>query len=102
MQRIDAKVDVSHPAVVDLVGTAEVPLEHQLAAAGDHDGMHVGARSREAIGHPAQRIAVDELVLVAGGDGPAVVSRDRNSAAVGRVRVHRKRGEWCQRSSPEK
>jgi hypothetical protein len=64
--------------------------------------MHVGARSREAIGHPAQRIAVDELVLVAGDDGPAVVSRDRNSAAVGQVRVHRKRGEWCQPSSPEK
>ena len=49
-----------------------------------------------------QRIAVDELVLVAGGNGPAVVSRDRNSAAVEQVRVHRKRGEWCQPSSPEK
>jgi hypothetical protein len=49
----------------------------------------------------AQRTAVDELILIDGGDGPAV-SRDRNTAAVGRVREHRQRGERCQRSSAEK
>ncbi len=106
MQCIGVKGDVFDPAAVkttgNLVGTPEVPLEHQLAAAGDQDGMHVGARSREPIGHPAQRVAVDELIVIDGGDGPAVVSRDRKTAAVGRVRVHRQRGERCQRSSTEK
>ena len=107
MQRIGIKGDVFHPAAVDaagnLVGTPEVPLEHQLATACDQHGVHVGsARSREPISHPAQRSAVDELILIDGGDGPAVVSRDRNTAAVGRVRVHRQRGERCQRSSTEK
>ena len=102
MQCIGVKGDAFHPAAVDLVGTPEVPLEHQLATACDQDGVHIGARSHEPISHPAQRIAVDELVLIDGGDGPAVVSRDRNTAAVGRVRVHRQRGERCQRSSTEK
>jgi hypothetical protein len=58
--------------------------------------------SREPISHPAQRIAVDELVLIDGGDGPAVVSRDRNTAAIGLVPVHTRRGEWRQRGAPEK
>jgi hypothetical protein len=30
----------------------------------------------EPISHPAQRSAVDELILIDGGDGPAVVSRN--------------------------
>jgi hypothetical protein len=36
------------------------------------------------------------------GEGPAVVSRDRNTRAVGQVRVNRQRGERYQRSSAEK
>src|SRR6266852_1353381 len=107
MQCISIKGDVSHPAAVkaagNLVGTPEVPLEHQLATACDPHGMYIGiARGGEPISHPAQRSAVDELILIDGGDGPAVVSRDRNTTAVGRVRVHRQRGERCQRSSTEK
>src|SRR5271163_462955 len=91
-----------HPTAIDLVGTLEVPLEHQLATACDQDGVHIGARSREPISHPAQRIAVDELILIDGGDGPAVFSRDWNTAAAGRVGVRRQRRERCQRSSTEK
>src|SRR6267143_346198 len=84
MQCIGIKGDVSHPAAINLVGTPEVPLEHQLATACDQNGVDVSsARSREPISHPAQRTAVDELILIDGGDGPAVVSRDRNTAAVG-------------------
>jgi hypothetical protein len=80
----------------------KVPLEYQLATACDQNGVHVGcARSREPISHPAQRIAVNELLLI-DGDGPAVVSRNRNTRAVGRVRVNRQRGERYQRSSAEK
>ena len=107
MQCIGIKGDVFHPAAVNaagyLVGTPEVPLEHQLAVTADQHGMYVGiARGREPINHPAQRRAVDKLIRVDGGDGPAVVSRDRDTAAISRVRVHRQRGERCQRSSPEK
>jgi hypothetical protein len=90
-------------AAVDLVGTPEVPLERQLAAACDQHGMDIGiARGSEPIRDPAQRATVDEFILIDGGDGPAVVSRERNTAAVGRVRVHGQRGERCQRSSTEK
>src|SRR5712671_3520241 len=65
--------------------------------------MYIGiARGGEPISHPAQRTAVDELILIDGGDGPAVVSRNRNTAAIGRVRVHRQRGERPQRCSAEK
>jgi hypothetical protein len=39
--------DAFHPATVDLVGTLEVPFEHQLAAAGNQNGVHVRARSLE-------------------------------------------------------
>jgi hypothetical protein len=63
---------------------------------------HVGSACHEPFGHPAQRSAVDELVLIDGGDGPAVVARGRNAAAVGQIRDHRQRGERCQRSSTEK
>src|SRR4029077_9810021 len=105
MQCIGIKGDVFHPTAVNaagnLVGTPEVPLEHQLATTSDQHGMYVGiARGGEPISHPAQRSAIDELILR--GDEPAVVSRDRNTAAVGRVRVYRQRGERCQRSSAEK
>ena len=96
-----SKVTFSNSPAVNLVGTAEVPLEHQLAYACDQDGMHV-ARSRELIGHPARPTAIGELVFIDGGHGPAVVTRDRNTTAAGRVRVHRQRGERCQRRSPEK
>src|SRR5713226_3178177 len=94
MQCISIKGDVFHPTAVNaagnLVGTPEVPLEDQLTTAYDQNGMYIGiARGGEPISHPAQRAAVDELILIDGGDGPAVVSRDRNTAAVGRVRVHR-------------
>jgi hypothetical protein len=64
--------------------------------------VHIGARSDEPIGHPAQRIAIDELVVIDGGDGPAVVSRDRNTAVAGRVGVRRQRSERHQRSSAKK
>ena len=107
MQRIGIEGDVFHPAAVNaagnLVGTPEVPLEHQSATTRDQHGMDVGiAGGGEPIGHPAQRSAIDQLVLIDGGDRPAVVSRDRNTAAVGRIRVHRQRGERRQRSSTEK
>src|SRR5712691_5392590 len=103
MQCISIKGDVFHPTAVHaagkLVGTPEVPLEDQLTTAYDQNGMYIGiARGGEPISHPAQRAAVDELILINGGDGPAVVSRDRNTAAVERVR---QRGERCQRSSTE-
>src|SRR3982074_1631291 len=102
MQRISIKGDVSYPTAVNLIGTPEVPLEHQLATTGDQYGMYIGiARGGEPISHPAQRTAVDELILIDGGDGPAIVSRDPNTTAVGQVRVHRQRGERCQRSSTE-
>jgi hypothetical protein len=102
VQCIGVKGDAFDPATIDLVGTLEVPLEHQLAAACDQDGVHIGIRGYEPISHPAQRIAIDELVVIDGGDGPAVLSRDRNTAAVGGIRVYRQRGERGQRSSPEK
>src|SRR5262245_52316500 len=80
MQRIGIKGDVFHPpaenAAGNLVGTPEVPFEHQLATACDQNRVHVGS-AREPISHPAQRVAVDEFVVIDGGDGPAVVSRDR-------------------------
>jgi hypothetical protein len=81
-------------------------LEHQLAMTSDHDRVHIGiARGGEPLSHLAQRNAVDERVVI-GGDGPAVVSRDRNTAAVSRIRdhcrppfcLHRQRGE--QRHQP--
>ena len=62
-----------------------------------HSALH-GLSHRDA----AQRIAVDELVLIDGGDGPTVVSGDRNAAAVGLVPINTRRGERRQRSSPEK
>src|SRR6266404_1936619 len=107
MQCIGIKGDVFHPSAVNaagnLVGTPEVPLEHQLATTGDQRGMYIGiARGGEPISHPAQRTAVDELILIDGGDGPAVVSRDRNTAAVGRVRVHRQRVFFYDPRSTEK
>ena len=68
---------------LDLVGTLEFSLEHQLAAACDQNGVHVGARSREPVGHPAQRLAIDALIIIGGGDGPAVVPCDRNAATAG-------------------
>jgi hypothetical protein len=59
---------------------------------GDQHGMYIGiTRIREPISHPAQRTAVDELILIEGSDGPAVVSRDRNTAAIGQIRMHRQR-----------
>src|SRR6185437_13105142 len=106
MQRIGIEGDVLHATAVDaagyLVGTPEVPLEHQPATAGDQHRMYIGSARGDPIGHPAQRIAVDELVLVDGGDGPAVISCGWNTAAAGRVRVYPQCGEWCQRSPAEK
>src|SRR5262245_5408396 len=105
MQCIGIKSDVFRPAAINapgnLIGTPEVPFEHQLTTACDQNGVHVGS-ARESLGHSAQRVAVDELIIIDGGDGPAVVSRDRETAAVGRIRVHRQRRERRQRSSPEK
>jgi hypothetical protein len=105
VQRIGDEGDIDNPAAVDaagnLVGTPEVPLEHQLAAARDQNRVHVSG-AREPISHPAQRVAIDELIVIDGGERPAVVSRDRNTAALRRIRVHRQGCEWCQRSSPEK
>src|SRR6266481_133738 len=107
MQCISIKGDVFHPTAVNaagnLVGTPEVPLEDQLTTAYDQNGMYIGiARGGEPISHPAQRAAVDELVLIDGGDGPAVVSRDRNTASVERVLLLRHRFFWCQPCSTEK
>jgi hypothetical protein len=64
--------------------------------------MNVSARSHEPISHPAQRGTAEELVLLAGGYWPAIVSRYRNAAAVGRVRARLQRRERRQRGSPEK
>ena len=85
VQRVGVEGDVFHPLPVedvgDLVGTLEVALEHQLAAACDQHGMDVGlARGGQPIAHLAQRSTVDELVVVDGGDAPAVVSQRRNGA----------------------
>lgn len=102
MQRIGIKGDVSHPTGVNLIGPIEVPLERQLATACDENGVHVSSARSEPISHPAQRTAVDELILIDGGDGPAVISRNRNTAAVGRLRVRTQPSERCQRSSTEK
>jgi hypothetical protein len=106
MQCIGIKGDVFHTAAVNvagyLVGPPEVPLEHQLATTGDQHSMYIGVAGGEPISHPAQRSAVDELIIIDGGDRPAAVLRDRNTAAVGRVQVHRQRGERCQRSAAEK
>src|SRR5215470_6164854 len=88
MQCIGIKGDVFHPVTVNtagsLIGTPEVPLEHQLATACDQNRVHISG-AREPISHPAQRVAVDELIVIDGGDGPAVVSHDRKTAAVGRA-----------------
>jgi len=92
-----------HPPAVDLVGTAEVALEHQPAAACDQNGVHVcAARTRQSIGHAAQRSAVDQLVLGDGGDGPTVVPRQRNTAGVARFGIRRPRDERRQRRPAEK
>jgi len=101
MQSVGVEADGPDRAALDLVGAREIPLEHQPAAACDQHRVHVGARRREPIRHPAQRSAVDALVVVAGDDRPAVVARDRNAAAGGRVRGRRQRGEGCQRSATE-
>lgn len=105
MQCIGIEADVFYPAAVNAAGnlvvTPEVALEHQPAAAHDQNGMHIG-RAREAISHPAQRIAVDQPVLVGGGDGPTVVARDRDTAAAGQVGAHRRPGERRQRGATEK
>src|SRR6478735_4379670 len=100
MQRIGIEADVFHPAAVkaawNLVGSLEISLEHQPATASDQHGVYLGvARGGEPVSHPAQCSAVDQLVLTSGGDAPAVVPRDRNSAAVGRVRIHRQPGKRC-------
>ena len=105
MQCIGIKGDEFYPTAINaagnLIGTPEVPFERQLATACDQNRVHVSS-AREPISHPAQCVAVDELIVVDGGDGPAVVTRDRETAAAGRVRVHTRCGERCQRSSPEK
>src|SRR6476659_10185960 len=108
MRRIGIKDEVIHApprnsenAAGNLIGAPEVPFEHKLATACDQNRVHVSS-VREPISHPAQRVAVDELIVIDGSDGPTVVSRDRKTAAVGRVRVNRQRCEWRQRSSPDK
>src|SRR5262245_8724073 len=104
MRCIGIKGDVFHSAAVNAAGnlieTPEVPFKHQLTTACDQNGVHVSS-AREPISHPAQCVAIDELIIVEGGDGPAVVSRSRKTAAVGRLRVHRQRRAWRQRSSPD-
>src|SRR5215469_233096 len=101
MRRIGIESDVSDRTAVNLIGTFEVLLEHQLATACHQNGVHVSS-AREPIGHPAQCITIDELIFTDGGYGPSVVSRHRNAAAVGWVCVHAQSGERCQRSSTEK
>src|SRR5215469_5533618 len=102
MQRVGIERDVFHSAAVDaarnLVGTREIPFEQQLAAACDQNRVHVGS-AREPISHPTHCVAVDEVTVVDGADGPAVVSRDRKTAA---VRLHGQSSERRQRSSAEK
>jgi hypothetical protein len=46
--------------------------------------VYIGARRHEPVGHPAQRFAIDELVVIDRGDGPAASSRDRNTAVAER------------------
>jgi hypothetical protein len=55
--------------------------------------MDIGVACGEPISHPAQRSAVDELIIIDGDDGPAVFSCDWKTAAVGRVRMHRQYSE---------
>src|SRR5215467_90518 len=97
MQRVDIKGDVRHAAPVnvarDLIKTLEVPLKHQLPAAGDQYSMNIGPRSHEPVSHPAQRGSVNELVVIDGDDRPAIVSPAWNAAALGWVRVHWEPGE---------
>src|SRR5215467_8039611 len=91
MQCIGIKGDVFHPVAVNtagnLIGTSEVPFEQQLATACDQNRVHVSS-AREPISHPAQRVAVDELIVIDGGDGPAVVSRDRKNTFCGGQMYH--------------
>ena len=106
MQCTGVEGDVFHAAAVDVawdfVGALEITLECQLASAGDQNGMNIGIAGREAIGHPAQRFAIDELVVIGGGDRPAIVACDGIAATAGLVRGHRQRAKRCQRSSSEK
>src|SRR6185369_4334628 len=64
--------------------------------------MYIGfARGSEPVSHPAQRRAVDESIVPGGGDGPAVVPREGNTAAVRRLRARRRRGKRRQRRATE-
>jgi len=105
VERIGIKSNVFQPvaekAAGDLVVAPEVALEHQLAAPCEQDGVHVGA-AREPIGHPAQSVAVDELVLVHRSGEPAVISRVWDTAAAKFGPEHTRGGEWRQHSSSEK
>ena len=80
----------------------EVPLEHQLPAAGDQYGMNIGARSHEPVSHPAQRGSANELFVIDGDDRPAIVSPVWNAAALKRVRLRSQPGERCKCSSTQK
>lgn len=86
VQRVGTEGDRFHLGtenrVRDLVDSLEVALEQQIAAASDNDSMNLGvAQGCEPIGQPAQGTAVDERVVIERDNGPAVVSRDRNTSA---------------------
>src|SRR5215475_1421739 len=108
MRRIGVKGEVMHAppgnpdnAAGNLIGACEIFLERQLAVTRDENGVHIGSIGK-AISHPAQCFAVDELIVTCGGDGPAVVSRDRLTTGVRRASACRQGRKWCQRSSAEK
>jgi hypothetical protein len=72
----------------------EVTLEHSLAAMHNEDGMDVRARSRKPIGHLAERGRINELVVVADGDVPAIVTGGRRGEAFARA-GGRRPAEWA-------
>src|SRR5689334_12739833 len=97
MARVGVEDDILHAAAEKtgrhLIATLEVALENELAAMHDKDGVDVRARSRKPIGHLAERGRVNELVVVAGGDGPAIGSRGCRGEAFDRMGAEG--GERC-------
>ncbi|MEQ6413273.1 hypothetical protein ODX41_20410, partial [Salmonella enterica subsp. enterica serovar Enteritidis] len=77
--------------------------KHQIASADDEHGMYIGvAEGGEPLRYPAQRGVVYEFVLANESDGPAVLPRKRDAAAIGWVREHWHCVERRQRGSAQK
>ena len=85
---------------IDLVETLEVPLEHQLPHRSGTERRSL-APGHKPISHSAQRIVIDELIVIDGNDGPAVASRVTGTPQPSGASAHPQRGERRQRSSSE-